>query len=588
MGVSGSKKNSISRKICLETFPKAANTGTKNITLFVGTWNMGNAVPDELNLAEFLEPNKADVYLIGSQECYSEPRKGCCTRPNHWFGMVTRTLGDEYVLVKSGSMYDQRIIVMARKSIFKTISSVNLDAEATGICGVTPNKGACAISFSVCNTSFCFVSSHLAAHQGKVQDREEDFREITRNIQVGIPGKPLTQQFNHVIWVGDLNYRIDDIAPDKCVELINASEWGELYKNDQLNKQRTDGKVFYLFKEGELNFPPTYKHIAGSEGKPEENGRRPYQTVLKGGKLRCPSWTDRIQWKSFPNESIELIPDSYESCPQLFTSDHSPVRARLSCNVTMPCESNKTAQIGSVKIEISNLKGHNLKASDRTSAFCEADSSDPYCVFSAEIVNKVVTTETIAQSLNPEWEGTYVLEGREGIGSAQWVERYAHVLVSAMDKDTLSADDNIGHGVISCRGALEGTEFTTNLTWDGQSAGTLTGNVKITMADWLLNEQTALADPLKTVPSDNTTVEDMAQNQSLPDTEPAQNEEAMLLGPPDEAMNETTAVRQDVKDSFVGPPATEGEIEKPSGLLDEANEELDSEVLDVSITRDAA
>lgn len=459
-------------------FPEARDNGIANITLFVGTWNMGNTMPFEDNLPKFLEPNKADIYLIGTQECYPEPEKKKWIGRVHWFEMIARTLGDQYVIVKTCDMYDEKVIIMARKTIARLICWIDVDKEATGFCGISPNKGACAVAFSVCSTSFCFISSHLAAHQGNVKDRESNFKEIIRNITLGLPGKPLTCQFTHVIWVGDLNYRIDQFHPAEAVNLINASEWSSLYEHDQLNKERSQGNVFYEFNEGEITFPPTYKHPEGIEGMPERDGRRPYKTELKGGKLRCPSWTDRIQWKSAPNAKLELLTDSYKSCPELYTSDHSPVRAQFSCNLILPYKQRPCVE-GSIQIEISNLKGHNLKAMDFS--VTGPGTSDPYCKFQSTIARKATSTEVVSRCLNPKWKGVYTLLGCKGLATGEWVERHVTVLVTAFDRDTLKHDDCIGFGVIACTGGLNkmGAEFTTSLSLEGQPAGTLSGNIKI-------------------------------------------------------------------------------------------------------------
>lgn len=44
-------------------------------------------------------------------------------------------------------------------------------------------KGAVAFSFEYLKATFCVIVSHLAAHQKKVQARNEDFREITKNLK---------------------------------------------------------------------------------------------------------------------------------------------------------------------------------------------------------------------------------------------------------------------------------------------------------------------------------------------------------------------------------------------------------------------
>ena len=101
----------------------------------------------------------------------------------------------------------------------------------------------------------------------------------------------ILEQFDHVIWCGDLNYRYFfcckfflkyfriDLHRDEVVALSAAKEWEKLYSADQLAAQRNEGEVFYGFTEGSIEFPPTYKYKLGC---------REYDT---GGKVKeLQSW----------------------------------------------------------------------------------------------------------------------------------------------------------------------------------------------------------------------------------------------------------------------------------------------------------
>ena len=84
----------------------------------------------------------------------------------------------------------------------------------------------------IAQTSICFVSSHLAAHQEKVEQRNGNFSEIIQNITFGRGHnkEPISNEFTHVIWVGDLNYRInlDRSAPLAAVPPLATFPWSLL------------------------------------------------------------------------------------------------------------------------------------------------------------------------------------------------------------------------------------------------------------------------------------------------------------------------------------------------------------------------
>jgi phosphatidylinositol-bisphosphatase len=108
----------------------------------------------------------------------------------------------------------------------------------------------------------CFVGSHLAARQHETDNRNANYRDIVKSVKVGRKGADLLNQFDHVFWCGDLNYRID-IERDKVMELIQQKNYPALLEKDQLNTQRKLGNVFNGFAEGQITFAPTYRYNRG-------------------------------------------------------------------------------------------------------------------------------------------------------------------------------------------------------------------------------------------------------------------------------------------------------------------------------------
>lgn len=110
-----------------------------------------------------------------------------------------------------------------------------------------------------------------------------------------------------VIWLGDLNYRINGVI-GAVVHAMQKNMFEVLLVNDQFNLERKIGRVPGNFKEAKICFPPTYKLNKGSDS---------YNVTA-----RVPGWTDRILYNSRGNI---LEQKSYDSNNNLKISDHRPV-----------------------------------------------------------------------------------------------------------------------------------------------------------------------------------------------------------------------------------------------------------------------
>ena len=137
-------------------------------------------------------------------------------------------------------------------------------------------KGGVAVTLSLGRTTFCFVTAHLAAHQGErgqLLERNRDSARILQNL-LGDERDACTC-FDHLFFFGDLNYRLGSAElPDKVstarpdsikvwqeiADEICAQKWEALYARDQLKDQIRSGKAFFGFDDGgPLRFAPTFK-----------------------------------------------------------------------------------------------------------------------------------------------------------------------------------------------------------------------------------------------------------------------------------------------------------------------------------------
>jgi endonuclease/exonuclease/phosphatase family metal-dependent hydrolase len=124
-----------------------------------------------------------------------------------------------------------------------------------------------------------------------------------------------------VFFLGDFNYRLNATTPE-INALLAQHDFMELAKHDQLLSEKAKGQVFMDFKEGKLDFLPSFKYAKGTNtfGHLANTAER----------KRDPAWCDRILYRG----EAQLL--SYNLCPQLQQSDHKPVYADFLIQVSPP------------------------------------------------------------------------------------------------------------------------------------------------------------------------------------------------------------------------------------------------------------
>jgi hypothetical protein len=97
-----------------------------------------------------------------------------------WESMLEQRLGNKWMLVHHVELMQMRLCIFCRRANKDLVRNVQAAKSATGIGGAVGNKGGLVISFTYGTTSLGFVSSHLAAHMGKMADRNADYWEVLR------------------------------------------------------------------------------------------------------------------------------------------------------------------------------------------------------------------------------------------------------------------------------------------------------------------------------------------------------------------------------------------------------------------------
>lgn len=455
----------------------------QKINVFVGTWNVGNAKPEDDLSSWILKIPSCEIVAIGAQECdytVQTPNIDCS---KHWIAALKSTLGSRYKVVRGFSRGQMRLVVFVRVDAEKAISEVYSGTEATGVAHVIANKGGLCITLKFWDTSLCFVSCHFAAHDGHYLARNGNYKEIVATLRLGVQNMDILNQFHHVFWFGDLNYRLaseeHQLTPELVIEQIQQKMFFDLLQYDELHREQAAERALYLFKEGDITFPPTYKMKKGTENVYDEE--------------RIPAWCDRILWSSLPGCDLELL--SYTSATSISTSDHKPVAATFTLMAhSLPCNSfDDVDEDGRWHVRFTSLQADRLRPSDMSGY------SDPYVSFVGPNVFQELHTKVKFQTLKPIWNPlkdvpTIVLN----TFSLQRLEK-EYLMVRVIDFDYTSADDTLGYGVIPLAAAVakhenKGTgEFKVELSHHGCPAGTLEGVMKLTWEKNLTKKRFKLA-----------------------------------------------------------------------------------------------
>jgi hypothetical protein len=136
----------------------------------------------------------------------------------------------------------------------------------------------------------------LAARKERLKQRREHVFKIARGLNIGRKDIDLYHQFHHLVFLGDMNYRVESDWATTLAH-IEAKEWDLLGAQDQLRQEMGKLAVFPGFKEGTLNFTPSYRW----EKRVDSFSNKRFQS---------PSWTDRILIKTLPfgarEDAVEL------------------------------------------------------------------------------------------------------------------------------------------------------------------------------------------------------------------------------------------------------------------------------------------
>lgn len=299
-------------------------TDNKQFRIFVGSWNVNGqpAFATPVNIWLNCDPFPPDVYAIGFQELDLSKEAflfNDSIREQEWLNACQTSLHPKanYVRIKLIRLVGMMLIVFVKKELEQYVTNVAAVTVGTGIMRKMGNKGGVAIRLDLHNTSICFINSHLAAHVEEYNRRNQDYHEICSRIVFNEFEPPkYIKDHDQIYWLGDLNYRIDDLSTDEIKALVDKNAFDTLLVYDQLKKQIRAKRVFDGFEEPPIRHWPTYKYNPGTNDWDTSEKNRP------------PAWCDRILYRGGPTQPI-----LYRSHPKLILSDHKPVSCLFSSTI---------------------------------------------------------------------------------------------------------------------------------------------------------------------------------------------------------------------------------------------------------------
>ena len=261
----------------------------KDLRFSVITWNVASVKPhpmviDEINQAFQCGKEKADCVFIALQEIdmgVVSIVAGSTGVSDKWSKIVAEAVqrgGGAYEVIAEETLGGVFAAVIVRRDAKPRLVVNHIKTVRLGVMGMAANKGAAIFYCNAGIARFVLIGCHLSPHTEHWQQRNDQIKQLLKTV---------AGQYDYLIFVGDLNYRIT-LSYDETLKLINSNQIGQLLGKDQLRITMANDKEIGTLKEPPLQFMPTYKFDKNSAV---------YDTSQK---RRVPSWTDRILVKRAP------------------------------------------------------------------------------------------------------------------------------------------------------------------------------------------------------------------------------------------------------------------------------------------------
>merc|ERR1711871_842603 len=131
--------------------------------------------------------------------------------------MCQQHLGPRWHQIAHVVLRAMRLTVYCTEKLRPHVHHIATAYAATGLAGM-PNKGGLVVRMTVGSTTFAFCSCHLHAFEGEKHLRHRNWmaNKVLLKTMGGRRGGAFNEReldvahaVDHLIWLGDLNYRID-------------------------------------------------------------------------------------------------------------------------------------------------------------------------------------------------------------------------------------------------------------------------------------------------------------------------------------------------------------------------------------------
>lgn len=345
--------------------------------------------------------------IVGSGGSYFSLFSPSCNLEND----ISKVLSCDYNIIARRSLGQITIFVCILGRHLDRIRNLSVMSKATGPAGYV-NKGAVGVALGFDGTTFCFVNSHLPAHEGEKyrHARNADVRRIMRSFERQCPDAngtiiPFSNRFDHCFWLGDLNYRLEfssgiPVAKvwkqsdrfNYAYNIIRTKPCQDLLEYDELQNEMKRQRTFAGFSEGDLTFAPTFKVLRGSRLKELasesacssiNNDETDFNwKCIQYNRQRVPAFCDRVLWKSGSMHWSHITNREYGMVESITTSDHKPVFSDFDVVVPKQLSSTLTGQVDHPNIavilkfnKIEMIKGRSQADGDAINNFNILDDS---------------------------------------------------------------------------------------------------------------------------------------------------------------------------------------------------------------------